>query len=263
MDRLEKYLKKLKKTKKDIYIQKILHYASTNSLHGGGELRVDTIGNINKYINDKLNTQGATSNKYFVVVYGPPASGKSVGKKIGAYLINKHFEESINNQVNINNVFDTFVDCGVDDLVEDYIPLGTEESIVKIKENDNKNQQLKKINDRTGNIMKNAFTEYLELSNNGEINQENINKVKNDIDTIVNSSYAHYSAIRTGKHRNNSHNLDALSELLIMFSCFLSKNIFFETASADIEYLFKMIDMVKYYKYIPIIIYPFIGVSNI
>jgi len=53
-----------------------------------------------------------TKNKYFMILYGPPASGKTLGRKIGCHLLQEKYSENIN----VEQIINTFIDTNVDEL---------------------------------------------------------------------------------------------------------------------------------------------------
>ena len=65
---------------------------------------------IDEYEKTSKNT---TKNKYLVILYGPPSSGKTNARNHSCKLIQTYFEEK-------NNINETFVNTGIDDLLNLY-----------------------------------------------------------------------------------------------------------------------------------------------
>jgi hypothetical protein len=72
--------------------------------------------------------------------------------------------------------------------------------------------------------------------------------IKNE-EQLIKSSYDIYR-----KHRP-----DVVSEMLYFFAVYSNKNIFLETSSGDSVYLNRIVNLLKYYKCIPIFVYPFVN----
>lgn len=169
-----------------------------------------------------------TNNKYAVVLYGSPASGKRIAKKIACKLICDHFEKS---QISIKDLFDTFIDTEVDSIIYDIV--------------DSNNISLK-------DKMLDAYKQIINVSDT-DVNDVNIIKsaVKTNIKDIVDATGKIYFL-----HKKEA---DAISEFILSYSVVANKNIFFEISSANIEYIQITLDRLKYYGYIPILIYPYIN----
>jgi hypothetical protein len=236
----KKYLKYktkyLKKKKEVIY-----------NLYGGVYDKLQmTINNENDTIMELLhneisaNSVTKTVNKYIIITYGPTGSGKTNAKTIGLNCIKDFFEEQLINK-------DTFIDTGVDDIIYSYSPKNKpgEAPALRIK-----NQLVKKL--------KETFSSDL-LCDEIQKNEEYGEKRKKQLDThnakISKESFDIYSIFRK--------EADKISDLLLSFAVALGYNIFFETASEDLSYIYKIVSNVKYYGYIPIIIYPYTNNFNL
>jgi len=215
MKKIQLYLNKINTSnKKNKYIAKILN------LHGGFKFNTqDTIQNnaseLFNYIDQSYiqKVKKVTKDKYFVILMGPPGTGKSFARKFAVKYICKYIE--INNLYDIT--YNSFVDISVDNYVND------------IEVN----------NDKAG---KDRFMDI----------KENLNeKSADDYAQIAQKSYDIYQSMRLL--------VDPVSEIMISVCIYLGINIFFETIGANPQYIESLINNIcKYYKYIPIIIYPVI-----
>lgn len=127
-------------------------------------------------------------------------------------------------ELTTTDIYETFIDTSIDDITADV-----------------------EINNTT---VKNELIENMKKKLNNNITFDN---AKNNINELAESSYLIYKAARP----------DYVSDLLYYFSVYINKNIFIETTGTDIIYLEKIINLLSYYKYIPILIYPFINDVNI
>lgn len=177
-----------------------------------------------------------TKNKYAVVLYGSPASGKRIAKKIACKIICENFEP--NNLMNVENIFESFVDTEVDSIIYNM--------------NDRNNVQIK-------DKMMNAYKEIIKNKTGIDVNNCELNElksiIKDNINEIVN--------VTSNIYMENKKQADAMSDLIRSYSVVNSRNIFFEISSAHIEYIKIVLDGLRYYDYIPIIVYPFISNPHI
>jgi hypothetical protein len=194
---------------------------------------IESVLNYLKYHIEKTPT--TTKNKYFFILYGPPASGKSYGKKIGHDYIKKYFEPASE----IKNIQNSFIDTNVDDIVYDS----------------------KYENKKTSDVLKDIYNKIIKSDIIGEPLKENklngIDIIKTKIITIINETSTIYQNSR------KSNKTDDMSTLLLYLAIYLEKNIYFETASFNLEYMAHLFDIVKIANYIPIIIYPLVTYSGI
>ena len=171
----------------------------------------------------KLYDNTTTTNKYFVILYGPPASGKTHARSIAIRKVRekeKEKEKERKTELEDKELCNTFIDTGLDDI-----------TYKMCYENRN-------VGDKMKSITK-------EFTNSQRQEQEQIESLVNE----------------TGNIYINNRASD-LSDLLIAFAVSLGKNIFFEVSTPQEKYIKEQIDRLVYYKYIPIIIYPFVGDVN-
>jgi hypothetical protein len=161
-----------------------------------------------------------TINKYIVILFGPPASGKTLARKIACYKIKKIFKE----ELGCEEIFNSFIDTGVDEITYKSIPKNSDKNISELLI-----ENMKKLLEKRDNLDEKTF-------------------IKKNINEFVTSSFKIYSENRA----------DIISELLLYFSLYLNKNIFFETSSGEPIYLENLIKIFDYFNYIPILIYPYI-----
>ena len=101
-----------------VYVQKILHYLSTDkSNHNtpleGGSIKYGDCNSILTYLQDKCkNIKDVTKNKYVVILYGPPGSGKSLARKIACNIIKTHYHEKVSEK----EIESDFIDSGIDEI---------------------------------------------------------------------------------------------------------------------------------------------------
>lgn len=175
-----------------------------------------------------VNSNATTLKKYCVIMYGPPASGKTVGRNIAAHWIKKYMDDTLMSE---NEIMDTFIDTNVDDIV---YKLETVDGI-EIK---------KKLTNSSNNII-NPFNDSTLTDN------DKIKIAKKEINELVKQSSTIYFSKRT--------DADAVSQLLCYVAAFLGKNIFIEISSGNLDYIENhILDFCKWYNYIPCIIYPFV-----
>lgn len=219
MNKLHKYIKKYNHCPQTHYLNKIAYYllSDSNPVQTGGLMPKNT-SSLLKFLEEKSKESPLTTEKkYFVVLYGPPASGKSIARKIACHYIKKIYNETLETL----EIEKSFVDTGVDEIT------------YAIEVND------KKVSDKLKNNLDAQVTP----------GEQNVEAIKKYIDNLVSSSFQIYRENRA----------DSISELLYYFAVFLGKNIFMETSSGDITYVDKMVNTLKFYGYIPIVIYPFIN----
>ena len=109
---------------KNKYLEMKLKYINTKH-QKGGDYASQRIGlqrpigtNSLEYLKSLFgNSQTNTNNKFFVICFGPPGSGKSLSKLLSIGLIKKYFET----QTDISDIKNSFVDSQVDQLVEDSV----------------------------------------------------------------------------------------------------------------------------------------------
>ena len=169
-----------------------------------------------------------TTNKYLIILYGPPASGKSIARKIACYLIKTFFKETLS----YKEIWKTFIDTNVDELTYDL-----------------ENESNKSVKD----LLLDEYRRKMAGKTDQELKDEIACGDNNTVNTIADATFKIYKENRA----------DSISETIKKMAEFLEKNIFFEIASGKSEYIKKIITDTIYYNYIPIIIYPFIDDINI
>jgi len=162
-----------------------------------------------------------TKNKYLVILYGPPGSGKKLARKIVCQYMKKWFGET----VSLLDIYNSFLDVGVDDITYEV-----------------------KLNDKTIlELLQENIKKYIDT--NKDINIEE--QVDQNIEQLTQSSYEIY---KTGRETSNK-----ASDLLRYLALYLGHNIFFEISTPDVKYIDRMVKDFRYYDYIPIVIYPYIN----
>lgn len=172
-----------------------------------------------------------TTRKYFVILYGPPGSGKTDAFKESCKLIKEHFEEHLN----IDEIMSTFINSGLDDLVYRFV---------------HKTDEPHNIDNTKIKLIK-SLNEFLRRKLGYSSGDEKITEtfVKNPINAseLGNNSYKIYSKMKSS--------MDDMSSLLLWVASYFKRNILFEISSGDFKYINNMIALLS--GYIPIIIYPY------
>lgn len=191
---------------------------------------------LNKVHTDNVHS---TKNKYFVILYGPSASGKTFVRNVAIDKIMEYEKDNKDNNNNNNdNICKTFIDTGLDDLT--YKMCYNNDDINNVQETVQKTVQ-----DELIRITKEICGENENLSTCKIDNEEKIKEVINKTSPIYLSNRA-----------------SALSDLLVAYAVALDKNIFFEISIANKDYIINTIDRLGYYGYISVIIYPFVDNVN-
>lgn len=210
------------------------------------QLLEDDIESLVNYIKteSKCVNRSSTNKKYMIILYGPPASGKTNAFTQCCKLIKDTFDETINHE----DIENTFINTGVDDLVyrfkpcEPKQPCQTEDTktrlINKLAEHI-KAELLKQNIDVAGK----SPSEILALPE-----AKPIAAAKNDV--LEESLFDIYKQSRDV--------VDPLSSLLVWLAVYMGKNIIFEIASGNFKYINVLIRMVSW-SHIPIIIYPYVN----
>ena len=168
-----------------------------------------------------------TINNYFVILYGPPASGKTISRKIACKIIKEQFPEET---LSYEDIFKSFIDTGIDDIVSKTI----------VSED--------RLHKSVGEIMIENIDKIISTENkNIKYFRENINEesIQNLLKTNI-ELYIH--------HRKY---VDELSLILGAFATYINRNIFFEIASPNIQYIIELINTAYKWKYKIIFIYPY------
>ena len=77
------------------------------------------IDNVLSYLGNIYNQSNFTTQKrYIVILYGPPASGKCLARKIACYYIGNNYEKNVNYEEIMNSFIDTCVDKIVRDIID-------------------------------------------------------------------------------------------------------------------------------------------------
>ena len=262
--KIAKYAYKFGQSQKPSYLHKIAHHlmggsggpgkpGRTNNQSGGDgttsrNIKRQDLDSLLDYL--KSVTTGSkhkTKRKYFVILYGPPASGKTVARKIACDLIYEKYDE-----FHPKELYETFIDTGVDEIT--YRVISTKNDV---GETANTAATAASISDRAGKLEERTVEDALKdnareiIGDGDDVQRERIAREK--IDELVRTSFEIYRHDRA----------DNISELLYYLSVFLGMNIFFETASGSVDYIDGILKNLGYYDYIPIVVYPFIRDVNI
>ena len=238
LNKIKKYLYKMCDKSDTQYVNKLCYY-----LNQVGGLKMDDMDSLMTYIRT-LGTQQNTKTQgnYVVLLVGPPASGKSLSRKIGCDIVRMYEEKIYNTKYpDITTIEKSFFDTEVDAL--------TYEIETEIKENDKMLIVIDLLISSLKKIIKEKGYDIDTLKNE----DDKIKLVKQNINEIQSSSSKIYTKYRA----------DKMSELLIYIAIFLKKNIYIESASINVTYYLNMLDNLGFYDYKPIIIYPFIKDVNI
>ena len=208
------------------------------------------------------NSPSRTKNKYFVICYGPPGSGKSLSKKLAIGLIKQYFEEN----TTIKNIKDSFVDSQVDQLVEDSVLTKTdlkkivnamkfestgayEDALMHTWSTGTKANQIP--------IMKHLFEQKIKDGNYSAPEYQHASGPLSNTSFAINSNYLRKGFEWVVGDGEDGLGLDTLSETIMYMGAHLGKNIFFEQATPYGPYLEHLIDMFTYHGYNFIFMYPF------
>jgi hypothetical protein len=239
--KLDKYFHKFVSEPSEKYIHKITYYLAKHGVHMhnnvqlGGDLKLGNLDSLLTYIREHVEpVQEYTKRKYCVILYGPPASGKSFARKLAVSYIKKHYE----NKLEPDTIAKTFIDTEVDSIVSDIDIDGT-----NVKET---------MLTKTKNVI-NPFPDA--IIEDDMDRQTKINLAKDRINELIKETEPIY-----WKYRKDG---DKVSELFYYISAFLNYNLFIEIATPQETYIKNTIfNFCKYYNYVPIIIYPFIQNVN-
>jgi hypothetical protein len=246
--KINKYVNKFyncETNKKNIYLKKLLKCCNIQS--GGNILHISKDMMIN-YINQKIGNKTKAKDKdkkFFVLLYGPPASGKTTARKIACQKIYQMY----GGYTSVDELYNTFVDTSVDDIVGDIMQ-------------DNDLQTTKNLQTVFYHTLEKYFTENpIELQNsNITLDIWLTNDMIKDKTTYIMSNKTLLNLLATNSfeaYNKNRKSADAISDLVRDASFFLGLNVFVESASYDEKYWRGVFELVKYYGYTPIIIYPY------
>lgn len=169
------------------------------------------------------------NNKYVVLLLGTTGSGKSSARNIAIRHILEMNDINKNIKNKSNKIIKNFADANIDDITYRSI-MNDECSSNKIKNSMNK---LRKIVGITESI---------------PIDTKITKKLISKIDKLAEKSFDIYK-----KYRNY-----ALSELYIIISIIMNKNIFIESSTMNINYLTDVLNKIKFYNYKVVIMVPFV-----
>jgi len=243
-----------------------------NQLIGGGApIKIGDNDSLLQFIRERIENRTTTVKKYCVILFGPPASGKTLAKKIATAYINKYYDQ----QTTYEEIAKSFIDCNLDDIVYD-IKIDTKtvkDTLLQITNDTlfgNPSQAIAQSGDAVAAadmLSKISFTSKSPGSTSqspifasavppsfpSAVNISDAEKIvlaKQHIDTLVGKTGDVYF-----KNRSNG---DKLSELLRYVAAFLGHNLYIEIATPQEDYLKNIIfTFCDWYQYIPIIIYPF------
>jgi hypothetical protein len=191
------------------------------------------VDDIMKYMKNESDCvdKNTTKNKYIVILFGPPGSGKTQAFSEACNLISTYYDEN-------KEIEGTFINTGLDDLV----------NRTHVKEYPDKTIKQVLI-DNLANLIKSKMSD--SKQDRKQIIQDNISDFysrKSDKD--MRGQFDIYSLGRNA--------IDPISSLLLWFAVYKNKNILFETSSGNFEYVDMIVNMVRWYGYNPVIIYPYI-----
>jgi hypothetical protein len=237
--KINKYINKLNINPRLLYANRLLNYMSVydpNKIHimEGGSIKYGDCDSIITFLKEKCSKViDITKNKYIVILYGPPGSGKSLARKIACHVIKIQYDETASE----NEIEKDFIDTGIDEITYDISDPSTGKEVRTLL-----TENLKKhlLIDKDKQIDTNLY----------------LDRIKKDpklLNVLGESSFQIY--------KNNRK--DSLSEMLYYFAISINKNIFMELASPQTDYLDRILALITYYNYIPIFIYPFVSKSSI
>lgn len=236
--KINKYLHKIEDNQRDYYLKKILFYLTQDGSispdpiksyknftdQAGGGIKMSDIKSILTKLEDIYNkAPKTTTHKFVVFLYAPPASGKTLAKKVAVDVIKNFYEPDMNHK----DIEDSFIDTNVDDLTYE---------IETVKGKSVKDLLIENINSKFDNT----------TSQNDKLNY-----IKNNINDFAKESGKIYFDYRK--------KADPLSELLHYFAILFDRNILIEISSPDFVYIDKVAKSVNWYGYSPIVIYPYVN----
>lgn len=224
--KIHKYIGKIQEKQKSCYLRKIAFYLTQNYQTGGNIVTTDIKSVLNKLQEIYDKTPKTTTKKYVVFLYAPPASGKTLAKKLAFSLIKKFFEKDME----ITDIENSFIDTNVDDITYD-------------------------VETETGKTVKELLLENINKKVASFSEAEELNYIKKNIDELAKESFNIYYP--------NRKKADPISELLHYFAILFDKNILIEISSPDINYIDKVARTANWYGYNPIIVYPFVSQLHI
>jgi len=238
--KINKYIEKMNINPKYTYANKLLHYVTIDDpiskykMHGAGSIQYGDCNSILNFLQTKCSSvTDITKNKYFVILYGPPGSGKSLARKIACHIIKKYYNED----ATVEQIEKDFVDTGIDEITYDIIEPTSHKRVRELLIENLKKQ--------------------LGLEEKENVDPElYFDKIQNNPTLLKNLASSSFQI-----YKNNRK--DSLSELLYYFAISIKKNIFIELASPQTVYLDRILALIQYYQYIPIFVYPFVSKSSI
>lgn len=172
-----------------------------------------------------------TVNNYFVILYGPPASGKTIARKLACKIIKDNFSEE---QLSYDEIMKSFIDTSVDDIIA--------KTIISTKLGD------ETYNKTVEEVMIENIDKIISRENkNIDYFRKNIND--QSIQELIKNNSSLYDQYR--KY------IDELSLVLGAFATYINRNVFFEISSPYIDYVIDLINTVYKWKYKIIFIYPY------
>ena len=247
--KVKKYSYKYGNNNNTKYLKKLIcHLANPIMIGGNGNnnpviLDNNDLDSVLNYLKSKASTSTKKTNKkYFVILFGPPASGKSNARHKACEYIKEYFEKDIQ----LDDIKRSFIDSGLDEIVYD----------TKYPDTSGKTTS-EMLKNASNEIMDNFKKTVTSHDQKEQLPNMDIDIVKKNIKEFVTKSSQIYftSRIKT--------NASEMSVLLMYFAMYLNKNIYFETASYNKEYMSHIFDIINYAKYIPIVIYPFVRYSGV
>jgi hypothetical protein len=257
--KLNKYEYKFKNGGRKLrYLLKLSNYYT--SLNGGALIRGD-VNSLTNYLKGIISSNAKTNKRYFILLYGPPASGKSSARYIAYSILKKLFNEEV------KEIQETFIDTNVDELTE--ITMTADGKTVKETLINNFKETLEKDHDRLSKLKSQPMTPEELLKNEEKIKAidkfTDTGSITPELTEFLLNNLSTYTSETNKVYFNNR--ADDVSSLLLFFSVFMGKNIFIEMASPSLVYADKILDDLNYslrnLKYIPIVMYPFVNDTTI
>jgi hypothetical protein len=248
MEKIDKYIYKFRNSSnnKSVYLKKIANHINSylyKQIGGDNKILENNFNSLLNYIQNNISKDVIdaknTNDKYFVLLYGPPASGKTNARKIACNKIKNEYNESLSEE----EILNTFIETGVDEIIYNTNYNDTNIRIQdKLKET--YNEELLKL------IGKKSYSDI--VSGNTNINDNEKIKILSNDDNLNLVASKTFNIYRTGKNIANP-----VSDLFKFIAIFLNKNIFIESASYYKPYWKSFFELLNIYNYKPIVIYPF------
>lgn len=218
-----------------VYMQKLFYYVSNKDVKNPciNFMDKDYLFNyLKKLIN---NPKIQTKNKYFVILIGPSASGKSIARDYSINIINQI------EKMDKHSLKGSFIDINIDDIALQCI----NQDMVELSRELKNNISLTNI----------QVQDYISECNK-QINCDVPIQETQPNDFIIQQQNKYFEA---RKHIEN------IPMIITFLALHLNQNIFFETTGSNYDYLTNNIitNMCFYNNYIPVVIYPYTELCNL